>query len=87
MRGCYGRRRAIRAAREIPLPCVSVPFYLRFEEMSRLPHDAALFPMSRQGWTMGLALEPAPDSFIGKNYEFRVYSRQALSGYRESPQG
>lgn len=85
MRGCYGRRRAIRAACEIPLPCVSVPFYQRLEEMSRLPRGAALFPdepsrLEDGGWRW-----PVPDSFIGKNYEFRVYFRQALSGYRESP--
>jgi hypothetical protein len=31
---------------------VSVLFYQRLEEMSRLPRGAAFFPMSRQDWRM-----------------------------------
>ena len=64
---------------------MSVLFYQRLEEMSRLPRGAAFFPdepsrLEDGGWRW-----PVPDSFIGKNYGFRVYFRQALSGYRESP--
>jgi len=62
---------------------VSVPFYQRLDE----PVAAwrGVFPdepsrLEDGGWRW-----PVPDSFIGKNYGFRVYFRQALSGYWESP--
>ncbi|MDG4554064.1 MAG: diguanylate cyclase [Candidatus Competibacter sp.] len=52
----------------------------RLEELSRLLHGAVIFLMSPQGWTVAASNWQAPDSFVGKNYGFRPYFRQALGG-------
>ncbi len=52
----------------------------RFEALSRLLHGAVIFLMNPQGWTVAASNWQAPDSFVGQNYGFRPYFRQALSG-------
>ncbi len=52
----------------------------RLEELSRLLRGAVIFLMNPQGWTVAASNWQASDSFVGQNYGFRPYFRQALGG-------
>lgn len=50
------------------------------EEVAQAVHADVIYLMDLEGTTLAASNWRAPDSFVGKNYKFRPYFQQAISG-------
>ncbi len=72
-------RDLLRARTGTPLQVRAANDYL--ERLAGDLPDSVIYLMDPQGWTLAASNWRSPSSFVGKNYGFRSYFRQVLSGH------